>query len=449
MRRHVLIGRFGKDDNAQIPIAADEVETRLDLIIGKRLDHGIGNTLDDLKKLNLAPSEVGVDLLVLAAHVHAADTRISRETESQDAWTREVRLVVPVSDPARWTASRDILERALNFLTGDRWNIGFRGRPKKQEKLVSPINSLLIPSPFDGVSLFSGGLDSLIGAIDSLSAGETPLLVSHAGEGAVSKSQDKCYGALKDFFSKSEFNRLRVWMNFDKGLVDNVPAEDTTRGRSFLFFSLGIAAGTALPSPFTLKVPENGLIALNVPLDSLRLGALSTRTTHPYYIERWNELLKALGISGYVVNPYWDKTKGEMVGECADTALLKKVSPVSLSCSSPTKGRWQKMKQGHCGYCLPCIIRRAALIDYDDTMYGIPDLKAQSLDTKKAVGQQVRSFQLAIERIKNNPELAKLLVHKPGPLNDLPSRIEELADVYRRGLEEVGTLLLNVETGPE
>jgi hypothetical protein len=43
--------------------------------------------------------------------------------------------------------------------------------------------STLIPTPFDGVSLFSGGLDSLIGAIDSLNAGEAPLLVSHAGEG--------------------------------------------------------------------------------------------------------------------------------------------------------------------------------------------------------------------------------------------------------------------------
>ena len=449
MRRHVLIGRFGAADKAAVPVAADEVESELDLMAGKRLDHGIGHALDDLKKLNLAPSEIGVDLLVVAAHVHAADTRISRKTESQDAWTREIRLVVPVSDPARWTASNDILKRALNFLTGDRWEIGFRARPKDQEKLVLPIDHPLIPTPFDGVSLFSGGLDSLIGAIDSLSAGETPLLVSHAGEGLVSRSQERCYDALKAKFTKSEFDRLRVWMSFDKGLIDDVPSEDTTRGRSFLFFSLGIAAGTALPSPFTLKVPENGLIALNVPLDPLRLGALSTRTTHPYYIERWNELLISLDIGGNVVNPYWDKTKGEMARQCSDSALLEKIAPVSLSCSSPTKGRWDKKPHGHCGYCLPCIIRRAALIDHDDTLYGIPDLKSQSLDTKKAEGQQVRSFQLAIERIKKRPDLAGLLVHKPGPLNDRPSRIGALGDVYRRGLEEVGVLLDGVETGPE
>jgi hypothetical protein len=45
---------------------------------------GAGRALDDLARLNVFPSEIGVDLLVFAAHVHAADTRISRTTESQD-----------------------------------------------------------------------------------------------------------------------------------------------------------------------------------------------------------------------------------------------------------------------------------------------------------------------------------------------------------------------------
>ena len=67
-----------------------------------------------------------------------------------------------------------------------------------------------------------------------------------------------------------------------------------------------------MDGPFTHKVPENGLIAVNVPLDPLRLGALSTRTTHPFYIARWNDALDALGITGRIENPYWDRTKGEM-----------------------------------------------------------------------------------------------------------------------------------------
>lgn len=448
MRRHVIIGRFGVDDKILVPRASDEVESTLQLVAGKRLDHGIGHALADLEALHLTPSEIGADMLVVAAHVHAADTRISRFTESQDAWTREIRLVIPVSDPVRWTAASPILVRALNFLTGDRWNIGFRIRPGEYAKLIPTATPALIPAPFDGVSLFSGGLDSLIGAIDSLTAGETPLLVSHAGEGLVSKSQDQCFDGLKDVYKSSAFNRLRVWMSFDSGLVEDVGSEDTTRGRSFLFFSLGVAAGTALGRDFVLKVPENGLIALNVPLDRLRLGSLSTRTTHPFYMARWNDLLHALGVPGMLVNPYWDKTKGEMVAQCTKPALLKQLAPLSLSCSSPTKGRWKKKLQGHCGYCLPCLIRRASLRGEDSTVYGVPDLKATTLDTRQAEGQQVRSFQLAIARLAMRPELANALIHKPGPLYDDPSRHNALADVYRRGLEEVGQLLTGVRAEP-
>lgn len=448
MRRHVIIGRFGPDDKTRVPKARDEIASTLQLVANNRLDHGIGRALADLKALHLTPSEIGADFLVVAAHVHAADTRLSRSTESQDAWTREIRLVVPVSDPERWNAAAPTLVRALNFLTGDRWDVGFRKRAKGYAKLVPSAVPDLIPAPFDGVNLFSGGLDSLIGAIDNLSAGETPLLVSHAGEGLVSKSQERCFEGLKAAYKTSAFDRLRVWMTFDTGLVEGVGSEDTTRGRSFLFFSLGIAAGTALGRDFVLKVPENGLIALNVPLDRLRLGALSTRTTHPFYMARWNDLLRALGVGGEVENPYWDKTKGEMVAQCANPALLKQLAPLSLSCSSPTKGRWTKKPQGHCGYCLPCLIRRASLQGQDSTVYSVPDLKAATLDTRQAEGQQVRSFQIAIARLSKRPELAKALIHKPGPLYDDPSRHDALADVYRRGLEEVGDLLTGVRAAP-
>lgn len=448
MRRHVIIGRFGPDDKTRVPKARDEVASILQLVADARLDHGVGRALADLNGLHLTPSEIGADMLVVAAHVHAADTRISRSTESQDAWTREIRLVIPVSNPARWTAAAPILVRALNFLTGDRWGVGFRNRSRGYSKLVPALEPSLIPAPFDGVSLFSGGLDSLIASIDSLDAGETPLLVSHVAEGPVSKSQEQCFKGLKAAYSSSAFERLRVWMRFDSGLVENVGSEDTTRGRSFLFFSLGVAAGTALGRDFVLKVPENGLIALNVPLDRLRLGALSTRTTHPFYMARWNELLRALGVGGKLENPYWDKTKGEMVAKCANPALLMRLAPLSLSCSSPTKGRWAKAPPGHCGYCLPCLIRRASLRGKDSTIYGVPDLKAATLNTRQAEGQQVRSFQIAISRLSRRPELANALIHKPGPLYDNPSHHNDLADVYRRGLEEVGRLLTGVRAAP-
>ena len=451
MRRHLIIGRLGNSDRAVITTADGEVSTRLEFVVSKRrLEHDIGSSLDDLSKIGVFPSEIGLDLLVLAAHVQAADTRISRSTESQDDWTREIRLVVPVSDATRWNTAIPLLQRLLNFLTGDRWTVGFRPRPAGFEKAVRDKPPQLIPPAFDSLALFSGGLDSLIGAIDSLEEGKTPLLISHAGDGATSDAQNKLFEALKKNYPKQNYSRLRIWMDFRNWRVKGVESEKTTRGRSFLFFATGVFAGTGLAGNFVLRAPENGLIALNVPLDPLRLGAFSTRTTHPFYIARWNELLGVLGISGQIENPYWDKTKGEMAAGCKNPALLAKLAPKSLSCASPTKGRWLGLGTGHCGFCLPCLIRRAALLSTgDSTKYVLSDLTARELDTRDAQGQQIRSFQYAIEKLRQKPKLAALCIHKPGPLSEeSPARQAALAGVYKRGLSELAKLLAGVRAAP-
>ena len=60
-------------------------------------------------------------------------------------------------------------------------------------------------------------------------------------------------------------------------------------------------------------------------------------------------------------NLYWDRTKGEMTAGCREPALLKKLAVDSLSCSSPTRGDG-RAASSICGYCLPCLIRRASLM---------------------------------------------------------------------------------------
>jgi hypothetical protein len=455
MTRHLIVGRFGTRDHDQVPATVGEISHIVDLVASqKRFGYGIGDALDSLRGIGVFPSEMGFDVLVLASLVHAADTRLSRATESQDNWTREIRIALPVSDPERWTESGALLERLLNFLTGDLWTFTFRTRPVGFARVVPSRPLRLSRARFDRLSLFSGGLDSLIGAVDILEQGRTPLLVSHAGEGATSDAQNSCYSALKAHFAERPFNRLRVWLNFPTTLIASGRTEDTTRGRSFLFFALGVLAGTGLDESFTLDVPENGFIALNVPLDPLRLGSCSTRTTHPFYMARWNDLLTALGVAGRVSNPYWNRTKGEMVAECQNTPLLATLIASSLSCASPTKGRWQGRGIEHCGYCVPCLIRRAAVnmalgSGNDPTAYTVNDLTARPLSTRQSEGQQIRSYQFAIARLQARPALAKLLIHKPGSLLDEASHLEELAGVYRRGMNEVAELLVGVRTWPD
>jgi hypothetical protein len=58
----------------------------------------------------LNPSEVAVDLAILAAMVNAGDTRISRDLNAQDGWTREIDLYVPVSDVTLWDREQAALE---------------------------------------------------------------------------------------------------------------------------------------------------------------------------------------------------------------------------------------------------------------------------------------------------------------------------------------------------
>jgi len=455
MTRHLIVGRCGSKDESPVQAAGEEVRTEVNLIDARgSFDYGIGEALNALSRLQIFPTEVGLDLLVLASLVHLADTRISRDTESQDSWTREIRLVVPVGDPLRWNSVAILLQTILAFLTGDQWLISFRPRPSNfaVQRPAKP-DSTPQQIPFDSVGLFSGGLDSLVGTIDLLENKGTPLLISHAGEGATSKAQTECFEGLKKHYAGRPFEKLRVWMNFRKNIVRNVSSEKTTRGRSFLFIALAGFAGSGLDTSFVLRVPENGLIALNVPLDILRLGSHSTRTTHPFYLDCWNKLLTELGIAGHIENPYWNKTKGEMIAQCDNPAVLRQLVQASRSCSSPTKARWQKQSVGHCGYCVPCLIRRAAIEaawgkNNDPTQYLIADLRAQPLDTLQAEGQQIRAFQLAIQRLEEKPQLASLLVHKPGPLGTDSARVAALAAVYQRGMAEVGQLLTGVRATP-
>ncbi len=75
------------------------------------------------------------------------------------------------------------------------------------------------------------------------------------------------------------------------------------------------------------------------------------------------------------------------------------------------------------------------------TPYQLPDLLAHVIDTEKAEGSHIRSFQFAISRLQHKPERARFDIHRPGPLSDHPSELQAYTDVYVAGLEEVARLL--------
>jgi 7-cyano-7-deazaguanine synthase in queuosine biosynthesis len=453
MKRFTFIGRLGAGDTAAVTIVQrDSVSVTVQFVAAfQRLDYGIGDALDMLWRLGRMPSETAIDFLILAAMVNAADTRVSRSANAQDGWTREIDVIVPVSNVALWIGQTDLIERTLRFLTGDHWRIFFRNRPSGFDHIAKSPTKLPLTN-FDEVCLFSGGLDSLIGAIDILDQKQTPILVSHYWDSETSKAQNALLTLLKKKYTASAFKSLRVRLGFDKNHVNTGEIENSLRARSFLFFGLAVLAASAIGGPANVIVPENGLIGLNVPLDPLRLGSLSTRTTHPYYMARVNDLLRAIGLSVTLVNPYRHQTKGEMIKNCRDLSFLRTISEYSMSCSSPAKARYKKLPPQHCGTCVPCLIRRASLQAglgiADATTYAVPSLIGRTLDTTAAEGEHIRSFQLMIERLCTNAGVAKSLVRIPGPLNDAPSEVDDYIDVFRRGILEVNALLARVRARP-
>lgn len=409
-------------------------------------DTGVGlrELLDSIRSRGWSIPELAIDLASLAFSVYAADMGVPRSL-SQDSWTREICLDVPVSDPKRWKSQRGTLTQLLNYLTGDRWFFVFRPRDAAPDYNANVDTSDAAECPT--ISLFSGGLDSLVGAIDVLAQDDAHLLcISHAGDGLTSGVQHEVLAALKKAYP-DRADHLRVWYA-PKSLLKDHATEKTTRGRSFLFFAAAaVTAATQATAKNSIEVliPENGFISLNVPLDPLRLGAHSTRTTHPFVLRLWNELLKGLELEVTLRNPYQFMTKGEMFNQCANKKLLKALLPGTMSCSSPTKARWKKRPPQHCGHCVPCIIRRAAVqkaFGPDSTKYTVTFKR--SVDPTTSAGRNVRAFQRAIA-VNMDARIASIVVHSAGPL----SRDIRFAEIYMRGLTEVNNLVGDVVTKPK
>lgn len=444
MDKYILVGDYVCKE-----VVSEKKEDYIEVTIpfkanDNTLRFGIGHALEKLKKNGLYPTEDGIDILSLAGLVYLADTRISRRLHSQDSWTREIAIEIPVFQLENWVPLEKTFIRMLNFLTGDRWTIAFK---KRDEELSENPKDNTNQMEFDAVTLFSGGMDSLISTINHLENHNKIALISHAGDGYTKNAQNKLLACFKEKYPDIYPLYLDLWMNFEKNLIPGGGIENSTRSRSFLFIAFGIFAMSGMKRVSTLQVPENGLIALNVPLEELRTGSHSTRTTHPFYLDSWNQVLKGLGLELFVQNPYWNKTKGEMTDECLNKKLLLQVIQDSISCSSPQKARWRGSAPQHCGYCVPCIIRRAAMNkafkqEKDCTPYLVDHVSEIIANHAKGKGVQLRSFQIAIKKIKDQPQLAKILVYKSGPLSGDSSYLQELSDVYRRGLLEVGDFII-------
>jgi len=383
-----------------------------------------------------SPDPIALDFLVVAGACYAIDKAVARKSAS-DWWTRNLDVTFVVSDPKRWEKVAGRLNTALAFLSGDVWRTSFKEAPcelfvapkLRRKKTLTPDE----PETIEAVSLFSGGLDSLIGVIDFLASNPTAriLLVGHYDAPGPKSQQERLYEHLRTRFpGRTKLVQVRV----SQKPVKNV--EPSLRSRSIVFIGLGIYAASEVAAEIPLLAPENGTIALNLPLTPSRSGSCSTRTMHPFYLDTLRSVLNDLGLKNSLTNPLGLKTKGECVTTCRDQALLASLAAKTVSCSHGTRRRdWKRKKATNCGYCVPCMFRRAALhaatIDAGKD-YGI-DVCANELtvDSDHESADDLRALISALRRFTNDGEIRKAItsVAVVQPINDY-------VGLVRRGLTE-------------
>lgn len=397
-------------------VAIGLAPTSLDLTVHHNLGM-LGNAPGPL------PDEVAA-FLTTGIGVWAAD-KIAPRQQAPDVWTRQLRLSCPAPG---WSEPLAELSSLLGFLTGDDWALEARPEPPS---LAIQAKGDCSWQP-DCVCLFSGGIDSLSGAVDLLEAGHRVLLVSHYDFGQLASSQNLLTDELTRLYGPERVRRWGFRLQFEA-------PELSLRSRSLLFIALGVAAAAVWARALPLMIPENGWISLNPPLTGNRLGSYSTRTTHPHVISGLQHFLISVGISTSLVNPYQFLTKGEMLGQSRNPTLLRALLPYSISCAHPVASRWKKARQGNCGYCFPCLLRRAAVHSrgWDDGQEYLFDvLKQPEILAGRARGADLRSLLYLLGQWRRHPQ-PQQLIWQTGPLPADPETQPRLAGLIGRGLMEI------------
>lgn len=404
---------------------------------------------------NQTLSDITEDLLVIAISIFCADKRIPRR-RSSDNWTRNIKLYLPVLEMEKWILVKNDLEKTLGFLSGDNWIFEFRKSTSKfRANKKNTKYKLIDREKYDSVSLFSGGLDSFCGALTLSDKQKNTCFVGFREYNLLTNRQhelfneiDKAYPALSKELILFNANPLAPLQR--GGEKTKLGSESTSRSRSFLFLAGAVAIASILGDETPVYIPENGFIGINVPLTDSRNGSCSTRTTHPIFLKSLNHILQSVGLKHKISNFYWDKSKGEIVAEHKANPVFKRSAHRTLSCSHPCLSRYDRKYDKsieipcNCGYCYPCLIRRASFLTTgkDSTIYNsvyrinkefltkYNNLQGRASDLKAVLFSLRRYY-----KHKDDGEYIRTLLIRQGPLST--DEIEAYERLYHKSMSEL------------
>lgn len=285
------------------------------------------------------------DALLVAAAAEFGDRTQRRPALS---WQRDIELMIPVHEPDRWRERRvsDSLRDALNFLTGDWWEIGFCER---MQPLTPPRQGQFnLPAGLSAVIPFSDGLDSR--CVAGILAGEMGDKLIRVRLG--SKSCDR-KGLSRE---RQPFTSVPYWVRSGRRAF----VESSVRSRGFKFALLsGLAA--YLANAGQVIVPESGQGALGPALVTVGQGYEDYRS-HPLFTDRMEKFLEAL--LGYRVRFFFPRlwhTKAETLKEFVEGCKSGSSWAGTWSCWQQTRQVSVDGKKRQCGICAACLLRRLSV----------------------------------------------------------------------------------------
>jgi 7-cyano-7-deazaguanine synthase in queuosine biosynthesis len=313
-----------------------------------------------------------LDLLEIAGYVYAADRLVLRgmkDALEYHNWSRSFNFVIKVRDISFWKQPtvRKKISEALCFMSGDReYNFDFHpGHSTPPTGLFDRKEFKIEPGHETNIVLFSGGIDSLAGAIERLqhSKSDTCLVSHRSGQPETTRTQKQLFQTLHQRYPK----RISYY-SFYCSLTGIRATEETQRTRAFLYTTIAYAISSALAQN-KFFVYENGITSLNFPRRQDLMNARASRTSHPKTISLLESFFSEVeGSPVKIEAPFLWKTKADIFQTIADSGHKDLISS-TVSCSRTFENLEHTT---HCGGCFQCIDRRFAaygskLDEYDET----------------------------------------------------------------------------------
>ncbi len=393
------------------------------------------------------------DLVEIAAYVYSADQALQRIGQDTDTfggdWRRNMNFHVPVRCIDIWNSNeiKDTLVEALNFLSGENFTFTFskaKDAPAFQQYLKFSSNGHT-GRGFERVVMFSGGLDSLAGAIEETLVNKSRVvLVTHESTSKNARNLKQLQGQLNAKAGTLSPLHLRVRANKKKHLGK----EYTQRTRSFLFASFGVTVAKMMGLD-TLRFYENGVISLNLPVSAQVIGSRATRTTHPRALAGFQKLFSLLGNTPFTVeNPYLWQTKADIIQK-----IIKASCGDMIRFSTSCAHTWERTKEHtHCGGCSQCIDRRLAIMAADaDSLDPIAHYRRDIFIDPRPADDDKMILAAYLDRAqtaKEIPSIARFISTFPQVADVFPfvsgvatKKTKKCFDLYKRHANEVGIAL--------